>query len=139
MNFGPTIGYMIASSDVRSDVTGAAIREFLAEFKRLRSGDITEEEAAKAAATRRSDVVDSLSSLQGLLSVAISYELNGRPFSDLGRDLTAMSALTSADLNPLAAQAIPFEQGVLVLVGDKAVILKQLSGVDLPTPEEVKL
>ncbi len=133
--FAPNLGYAVATSSVRSDVTGPSIQEFLNEFKRLSSGDVTDPEAGKAAATRRSDVVESMGSLTGLLSVAAGYELNNRPFSALAEDLRAAQALTSANLNQLAKSALPLERGLLVLVGDRATILKQLEGLGLPKPE----
>jgi zinc protease len=129
---------MLASASVRADVTGPSIREFLSEFKRLSAGDVTDPEAGKAASTRRSDIVESLGSLTGLLSVAAGYELNGRPFSALGEDLKTLNAITAKNLNALASGAIPTDRGVLVLVGDKATILKQLEGLGLPTPVEVE-
>jgi predicted Zn-dependent peptidase len=137
-SFGPTVGTLVATSDVRSDVTGASIQEFLAEFKRLKSGDISEEEARKAASTRRAELVATLGSLSGLLSVAEVYEENGRPFAEFGNGFAEIAKLSAADLNRTADAAIPLDQAVLVLVGDKATILKQLQGLGLPKPEEVK-
>jgi predicted Zn-dependent peptidase len=136
--FAPNVGYVVASSSVRSDVTGPSIKEFLTEFKRLGGGDVTDPETGKAASTRRADIVSSLGSLTGLLSVAASYELNGRPFTGLSEDLTKLGALSTGDLNTLAKSALPLDKGLLVLVGDKATILKQLEGLGLPTPIEVK-
>lgn len=136
--FAPNLGYVVASSSVRSDVTGPSIKEFLYEFKRLSGGDVTEPEAGKAASTRRSDIVAGMGSLTGLLSMAASYELNGRPFSALSDDLKKFSALKASDLNSLAKTALPLDRGLLILVGDKAQILKQIEGLGLPTPVEVK-
>ena len=44
--------------------------------------------------------------------------------------------VNAADLNAAAHDAIPLEKGVLVLVGDKKLILKQIEGLNLPTPIE---
>jgi len=134
----PSVGYLGATAGVRSDVTGPSITEFLAEFKKIRTGDITDEEAGKAASSRRADIVASLGSLQGLLSTAIGYEMVGRPFTAVAEDLRTLGSLKAADLNKLANEGVPVERGVLVLVGDKATILKQLEGLGLPTPVEVK-
>lgn len=138
-SFGPTIGTLMASSNVRTDVTGPAVKEFLGEFKRLQGGDVSDEEAGKAASTRRADIVAALGTLPGLLGVAQGYELNGRPFTELSTDIQTLSRLTARDLNALASGAIPLDKGVIVLVGDKATILKQLEGLGLPTPVEVKV
>jgi predicted Zn-dependent peptidase len=135
---GPTIGTFIASADVRTDVTGASIQEFLNEFKKIGAGDISDTEATKAAATRRADLVSELGTLPGLLATAEEYDLNGRPFTAISGDIKSMTSLSAGDINRLAASAVALNKGVLVLVGDKATILKQLSGLDLPTPVEVK-
>ncbi|MGV3616501.1 MAG: M16 family metallopeptidase [Fimbriimonas sp.] len=136
--FAPQVGYAIATSSVRADVTGPSIKEFLNEFKRLGGGDVTDPEAGKAASTRRSELVETMGSLTGLLGVAAGYELNGRPFSALGEDLKKLGSLTAKDLNTLAPNALPLDRGLLILVGDKATILKQVEGLGLPTPVEVK-
>lgn len=137
-SFGPTIGYFTASASVRTDVTGASLKEFLAEFKKIQAGDVSDIEAGKASASRRNDLVSSLGTLSGLLGVAQTYDLNGRPFTDLTADMDTISRLSAQDLNKLAGTAIPLDRAVLVLVGDKAQILKQLDGVGLPTSIEVK-
>jgi hypothetical protein len=46
--------------------------------------------------------------------------------------------LRHTDLNTLAKEAIALDRGVLVLVGDKALVLKQVEGLGLPTPEVVQ-
>jgi len=136
--FNQNVGYVIATSAVRTDVTGAAITEFLSEFKKIRAGDITDEEARKAASTRRSEIVGSLATLPSLIGLAQTYDANGRPFTDVDLDVRRLMGLKTSDLNTVASGALPLEHGVLVLVGDKAAILKQLAGLDLPPAVEVK-
>ena len=48
-----------------------------------------------------------------------------------------MTAASEADLNHLANSAIPLEQAVLVLVGDKKLITNQLKGLELPAAVEL--
>jgi predicted Zn-dependent peptidase len=86
----------------------------------------------------RTDLVQSMGSLQSILATAAGLHLNGRPFTSLREDLREIKGLTAEELNRLAKASIPLEQGVLVLVGDKATILKQLEGLGLPAPVEVK-
>lgn len=132
----PLAGYFSASSSVFADVTGPALREFLAEFRAIRSGDIHPDEAEKARATFRSDVVESMEGLSGLLNAAARLVRNGRSFADLAADLRSAAKLGESDLNRLASDALPLERAVLVLVGDKKRILEQIEGLDLPKPEE---
>ncbi len=133
----PTTGYFYAGSDVGSEVTGAALREFYNEFNALRSGDVTEEEARKTRETNRMGMIQSFQGLGGLIAIAQTLESNGLPFRSLGDDLSTIAAATEADLNGLAPSALPLDQALLVLVGDKAAILEQIKDLDLPEPEEL--
>jgi zinc protease len=129
-------GYFIASSSVRADVTGAALGEFLKEFERIRKGDITPEEAAKAIESQRTETVRSFSGLGGVLAAAGQLVSVGQPFETIGKDMEAMRQVTAPQLNSLAGPAMPINSGVLVLVGDKSVILPQLKDLNLPAPVE---
>jgi len=133
----PRTGYFVASSSIRADVTGAAIAEFLKEFKRLRDGDVSKEEAGKASETLRTDAVQAFEGMNGILGTASELVEAGLPFETLATDLKAMESANAADLNKLARPAIPLENGVLVLVGDKRQILEQIKSLDLPKPIEL--
>ncbi len=132
-----TAGYFYAGSDVGSEVTGAALKEFFNEFNAMRSGDISEEEARKTRETNRMQLIQSFQGLGGLIAIAQTLESNGLPFRSLGEDLGTIAAATAADLNGLAPAALPLDQALLVLVGDKATILEQIKDLDLPEPEEL--
>jgi zinc protease len=132
----PKVGYFIAVSDVRADVTGASIKEFLSEFKRIDSGDVTPAEVAKVKATMRDAVVASLSELGSLTGTAEEMALDGRSFAGLQQDLAQTMKLDAAELNRLAKGSIDTNRGVLILVGDKATILAQIKGLGLPEPVE---
>ena len=137
-NLSPGIGYLTASADVRADVTGASIKEFLKEFAKIRTGDITDAETSKADSTLRTETIQSLTGLQGLIGKAMSLSLVGRPFASISSDLSELESIKASDLNSLVNASIPLEKSLLVLVGDKAQILKQLEGLGLPIPTEVK-
>lgn len=134
----PSAGYFVAAADVRTDVTGASLTEFLKELNGIRTGNITAEEAVKAGSSMRTDLVQSASTLQGLVATAMSMYLEGRSYTDLGKDLETVSTLSPTALNPLTKAGIPLENGVLVLVGDREQIMKQWQGLGLPEPVVVK-
>lgn len=131
---GRHLGWFSASAAVQSEVTGAALREFIAELNRIRAGDITPDETAKARETVRNDVVSAYGTLDGTIALAASRLAEGLPLSTIAADLTAGAALSAADLNALAGRAIPLDGGVLVLVGDKNTILEQIKDLNLPQP-----
>lgn len=133
----PKLGYVTASSSVRADVTGESLKEFLSEFKRIRGGDISEDEAVKARETLRTDVIQSFAGLNGVLQEAIERAAAGMPFESLARDMATMQSATTAELNKIVGPALPLENGVLVLVGDKKKILEQIKDLGLAPPVEV--
>ncbi|MDX2065953.1 MAG: pitrilysin family protein [Fimbriimonadaceae bacterium] len=132
--FDPAVGYLTAGADVRTDVTGAALKEFLAEFKRISEGGVTEDEVRKAVSTMQTNIIESLSTSDGVLATMRRLHENRRAFGSLSDDVTTIRALSKAVLDAQASRAFPFGQGVLVLVGDKRAILPQLEGLGLPTP-----
>ncbi len=131
-------GTLIASSSVRSGVTGPAVSEFLKEFTRIATGDVTEAEAQKASATRRHETVESVSTLSGLLAGYGDLVDQGREPSGFAADVERVNqGVTAAELNVLARRHLALKDAVLVLVGDKTTILAQLEGLGLPPPEIV--
>ncbi len=133
----PSVGYLTAGSSVRADVTGASIGEFLKEFAAIRSGDITNVEAHKTRTTQRMRTMQAFEGLGGIIGAGVTLVRNGQPFAQLAQDLDAMAKIGNTDLNRLAYDAIPLDQSVLVLVGDRDRILKQIQDLDLPNPIEL--
>ncbi|MCZ6699302.1 MAG: hypothetical protein O7D94_10265, partial [Planctomycetota bacterium] len=133
----PRQGYFTASSNVQSQVTGAALGEFLKEFEKIRGGDVSADEMTKARLTRRTNMIQSFQGLRGILAMAATLELNELPFSSIGDELNAIGDVTEDALNKLAGPSIPLDQAVIVLVGDKKTILAQIADLGLPTPTEL--
>ena len=136
-SMNPAVGYFTAASSVRTDVTGAAVGEFLKEFAGIRGGNISDVEAGKARSARRMSMVNAFAGLDGILGTSATLIRNGRPFSDLGEELRTVARITETDLNRLAYEAVPLQQALLVLVGDKERILVQLGNLGLPAPIEL--
>ncbi len=131
-------GYIRASAAVEQSVSGASVKEFLAEFARLKTGDLSADEAKRAAGTRLNGIIGNLSSLEGLLATAIDQRARGSSLSGLSQSINQFSTFDAPALNQIAPNALLLERSVLVMVGDKAKILPQLEGLGLPAIEEVK-
>ncbi|HWL92302.1 MAG TPA: pitrilysin family protein [Phycisphaerae bacterium] len=129
------LGYMSAAADVQAEVTGAALREFVKELTGIRTANVSADEARKAAETNRMDIVQGFQGLSGLIATAQDLEKKGRPFESLAADLKAIAAADAAGLNALANRAIPLDNAVLVLVGDRTIIEKQIKDLGLPRAE----
>ncbi len=133
----PHVGFFLAHSNVQAEVTGAALKEFLSEFAAIRSGDISAEDVAKSQANFRTDLIQGYENLGSVLGSSITLLRNGRPFDAPAADLKASQTVTKQDLNQIAREAIPLEQGVLVLVGDRQKVRDQIQGLELPKPVEL--
>jgi predicted Zn-dependent peptidase len=127
-------GTFSAGASVQAEVTGAALREFMKEFNRLRAGDVSEDDARKVRETARNETVRGFQGLSGLLGVAETMLVNGLSFDTVAADMAMIDKVTAADLNAIAKSALPIESGVLVLVGDKALILEQIKDLGLGEP-----
>ncbi len=136
-SLGPALGTFSAGAEVTAKDTGAALKEFLKEFARLGTGDVTDAEVGKARGLVRNDSVGAFSGLSGIVGTATAYVELGAPFATLGEDLSAMQSTTAAAVNAQAKTAVPLDRAVLVLVGDRATILPQLKEAGLPAPTEV--
>ena len=133
----PSTGYFSAGANVKAEVTGASLKEFLAEFKLLRDKGVTEDELAKAAQQERTETIQAFQGLRGILGVAALLDRNGLPFSTVGEDLGMIGKVDAGKLSTLAKGAAPIESGVLILVGDKKLILEQIKDLGLPQPREL--
>lgn len=130
-------GWFSSGAGIRSDATGAALKEFASEFKKIRAGDITDADVTKAKNTIRTDTVRAFSTIGSTLGVATGLIADNLPWSSITADLAALDKYSASDLNKLAGPNIALEKGVLVLVGDKKSIMPQLEGLGLPAPVEV--
>ncbi|MES1147499.1 MAG: pitrilysin family protein, partial [bacterium] len=133
-DFDKEYGTFSVRTSVRTDVTGASLTEILKELKGVAVGNVTTAEAGKSASVGRSDQIEALSSIEGIVATAAGLYQFDRKLADLGADLAGSQKVTDADLNKLAPRLGRLDHGVLVLVGDKSKILPQLKGLGLPEP-----
>jgi predicted Zn-dependent peptidase len=138
MGFDDLFGLLTANASVRTEVTGASLKEFFAEFAKIRGGDISDDEVKKAVLSIRTLIIEGLSSIDGIVGTNNDLQSRGKTIAQLKADLESASKLTAKDLNARVKSAINLDLGVLVLVGDKSKILPQLEGLGLPKPVEVK-
>jgi predicted Zn-dependent peptidase len=145
----PGAGCFIASASVKSDVTGPALGEFLKEFARLRggpigatfaaapTGDISEDELAKAVRTVRTETIQAFEGHAGPLNAAAERLAQGLTYDTVAADFASLDSITAAELNLATRDATPLERGLLLLIGDKAEILEQIKDLGLPAPIEL--
>ncbi len=137
MTANASLGYLRLSSSVRTDVTGASLKEFIKELDRIQSMDVTETEASKAGKLIRTNVVTGYGSLNEIVGTALGLEATGTTQAKQDAKLVAISKLSAAQLNAIGKRMYNRSNSLIVLVGDKKAILEQIKGVDLPKPEFV--
>lgn len=127
-NFGlnPSLGMFTATTSVKAEQTGPALREFMGELRRISSGDISKDEAKKARETVQSDTIGNFGTLSGIAGTAAGLVSERRPWDSIAADLTSIDSIDDAKLNGLAKDAVKLNKAVLVLVGDKTLVLEQL-------------
>ena len=128
------VGTFTAGSSVKGDVTGPALGEFLDELRRLSKGDLTDAECRKARETYRQSTTERFGTLDGLVGDAGHLLAVGAPFDTRTTQLAESAAATPAALNAAAAHAVQLDRSVLVLVGDKRLVLDQIKDLTLPAP-----
>ncbi len=133
---GRNVGQFFARTSVQSAVTAPALKEFFFELTRIKSGDISPDEAAKARETVANDVVSNFGTLQGTAGAAAEIISVDGQWTDIAADLAALQSVDASKLNVLAPRLVNTNNAVLVLVGDKATILAALKD---PTLANLKL
>ncbi len=123
----PPLGYLSASAQVQTEFTGLGVREFLFEFKRLQAGDVAAVELEKARRSRRTARIEAFATLGSTLRAAQSLASFGLGIESVVAELEAARGLGVADLNLAAKDLANLDGAVLVLVGDKAEIMRQLA------------
>ena len=128
----PDQGAFITSTAVRTDVTGASVKEILGEFARARKGGITAEEDAGAAASVLARIVSGYESLQSTVGTWLAVRDRGGAPADIAQDLAALPGVNAAQLDQLAPALLPTDEMLLILVGDAQAVLPQLQELELP-------
>ena len=74
-SLAPAAGFFSAGANVKSEVTGAAIRELMLELQRLGGGpgDITPAEVQKSQETLRTAIIGSYQGLRGILEIGRAH------------------------------------------------------------------
>lgn len=128
-------GVFISTSSVESGVTGAALKEFIDELTRLPKGDFSEEEFARARETWKAELVQSFETQAGALATISGLYVNGKPMSAINDFARELESYDLSQFNAIAREFPTIDKATIVLVGDKATIMPQLAGMDLPAPE----
>jgi zinc protease len=128
-------GAFSARAAVFTEVTDAAVGEFLNELAGLRAHPITDEERTKARAMLLDRVAEGLASAGGIAATYAELGLYGLPLDEPQRFVAALERVTAADLERLARDYADPDRASILVVGDRATIEPGLRARGLPAPE----
>ena len=107
-----------ATSEVRTDVTEGAMREFFNEFRRIRDEKVPASELEEKKRAVVASFALSLESPAGLLNSAITRKVYGLPADYWDTYPAKISAVTAEDVQRVAKKYLSLENIQIVAVGD---------------------
>ncbi len=128
-------GPFTASASVRTDSTADSIVQFVNEITAYRDNGISAEELAfTRSAVGQRDALNYETPRQkaGFLGNILQYDL---PENFVEQQAQIINSISKEDIDQLAREKLPFEQMVLLVVGDKAVIGQELEALGYPIVE----
>jgi zinc protease len=133
--FGTGPGPFITFSNVKTEVTGPALKEVLGELERALAQPLTPAEVDKGKALLAFDLVSQLESAPSAalaLSQIFIYDL---PLDEFRRFVPGLQALTPESIQAAAKRALDPSRMTIVVAGDESKLLPQLSELKLPEPQ----
>jgi len=124
-------GSLAMGSSVRADVTGPALKEFFAELEGLTTHPITEAEFKDAVEGAIRSLPGWFETVGALAGSADALFLEHQPLDRMNQMLAAYRALTLEEVRAAAAKHFVPSKMQIVLVGDGALIDKQVTPLGL--------
>lgn len=128
-------GEITASAGVKIDATDASIKEFLKEMDGYRAKGVTEEELAfTRSAIGQADArrYETPGQKLGLLNLIQRYQL---PDDFIAKQNAILANISKPEIDALAAKLLPSDDKVIVVVGDRKVVMQGLQGLGYPIVE----
>jgi zinc protease len=128
-------GVFVADAGVRTDATAASVVEFVEEIERYANDGITESELAftrRAIGQADARNYETPAQKLSLLSNIVTYDL---PDDFIDEQNRILRDIRESEIDALAAGYLPIEDMILVVVGDKSVVLPGLEALDFPIVE----
>jgi predicted Zn-dependent peptidase len=119
----------IISGDVVNASTGAALKEILAEVARVRETPLTQQELLGFQRFMAGVLVTENSTPDGIVSTLGRQRLFNVDRSYLGSFVERIYAVTPEDIRGVAQRYLDPRQAAIILIGDRAGVEAQLSGV----------
>jgi zinc protease len=135
--FGRGPGPFVAGTSVKTEVTGAALKELLGEIRRALDEPLSPPEIQKGKALLAFDLVATLEHADAAAGGAASIFLYGLPLDEFRTFVPRLDALDAAQVQAAARKAVDPSALTIVIAGDAAKVLPQLeaAGLKLGPPQ----
>ncbi|MCA1633505.1 MAG: insulinase family protein [Acidobacteria bacterium] len=120
-------GSFRATTEVRTSVTGASLKEIFYELERIRSEDVSEKELRDAVAYLTGIFPIRLETQEGLIDQCVQIKMHGLPEDYLQTYRERIQRVTIEEVRRVANAYITPERAALVVVGDAAEIREQVA------------
>ncbi|HRQ77056.1 MAG TPA: pitrilysin family protein [Gemmatimonadaceae bacterium] len=127
----PLPGAFVASSDVRTDVTDSSLVEFFNEIRAIRDTPVSDAELARAKAYIALGIPGDLESTSQIAGQITALALFNLPLSWLQEYVTAVNAVTTADVQRVARRYVPDDAATIIVVGDLAKVRAGIEALNL--------
>jgi predicted Zn-dependent peptidase len=121
-----TAGAFEATAEVRAEVTGASLTEFLRELERIRTEEVPAQELQDAKNYLTGVFPIRIETQEGLTGQILATRLYELPADYLATYRDKINAVTAADIRRVAQQYISPDKLAIVIVGDAAAITEQI-------------
>lgn len=125
------LGPVVAGANIQSEHTAAALKEFFAEFQKLRAETVTEEELRAAKDNFIKSLPGKFETVGGMTSAAVPLFVYELPLDDYATLPERIEAVTADDVRRVAERALVDDQMVVVLVGDASKIEAEVKALGL--------
>jgi zinc protease len=127
----PLPGAFLASSDVRTDVTDSSLVEFFKEIRSIRDTPVSDDELARAKAYIALGIPGDFESTAQIAGQITSLALFNLPLTWLQEYVTAVNAVTAADIQRVARRFVPDDAATIIVVGDLAKVRAGIEALNL--------
>jgi predicted Zn-dependent peptidase len=130
-------GSSLVLGSVKAEVTGAALKDLLGEFETLRQTPVSAGELKDARDAIALELPASFATAAGIASKLADEAVYGLPDDYWDRYVTAISAVSAADVQRVAQKYLDLDRLTTVMVGPASALRPQLEGLPLG-PIEVR-
>jgi predicted Zn-dependent peptidase len=124
-------GPLVASSSVRADVTGPAVKEFFNELEGLKQRPITSAELEAAREGLIRSLPGSFNSVEELTRAAAGLFWEERPLDDYKKEVERLQSATLEQVQAAAAKYFDPAKLDMIMVGDPNVVKTQVEPLDV--------